>query len=303
VPLNDPVIGSIGRSQEPLVTDALSLHSRIPNQEFIPISDFKSYAGCPLKFGEEILGVVAMFSQHEFAEEVIQHLSGFSNQAAIALKNASLFNEINKLKNQLQVENQYLQEEIKNHYHGDMVLGKSAPFKQMMRKVEQVAPTDATVLVLGETGTGKELVAQAIHDLSPRRKKNLITVNCSALSENLIENELFGHEKGAFTGAVAQKAGRFELAHGGTLFLDEIGDLTLEFQVKLLRVLQEKAFERVGGTRTIKVDIRLIAATNQDLESAIQRGTFREDLFYRLNVFPIQCTPLRGRRKDIPLLV
>lgn len=303
VPMNDPVIGFIGRRQKQMVTNTLPLHSNFHDQKWIQSSGFKSYAAYPLKFRDETLGVVAMFSQTTFSNEVIQHLIGFSNQAAIALKNASLFKEVTQLKDKLQAENHYLQAEVKSRYHSDKILGKSSPFKRMMQKVEQVAPTDATVLVLGETGTGKELIAQAIHDQSPRREKNLVAINCSALSESLIENELFGHDKGAFTGAIAQKTGRFELAHGGTLFLDEIGDLTPEIQVKLLRVLQEKTFERVGGTRSIKVDIRLIAATNQDLKAAIQKGTFREDLFYRLDVFPIQCASLRSRSKDIPLLV
>lgn len=303
VPMNDPVIGLIGCSQKPMETNTLPLNSNRRDQNWIQSSGFKSYAGYPLKFGNETLGVMAMFSQTTFSHEVIQHMIGFSNQAAIALKNASLFKEVTQLKNTLQAENHYLQEEVKSRYHNGKILGKSAPFKQMMQKVEQVAPTDATVLVLGETGTGKELIARAIHNQSPRRKKNLVSINCSALSENLIENELFGHDKGAFTGATTQKIGRFELAHGGTLFLDEIGDLTLRYQVKLLRVLQEKTFERVGGTRSIKVDIRLIAATNHDLKAAVQKGTFREDLFYRLDVFPILCAPLRRRKKDISLLV
>lgn len=303
VPMTDPVIGLVGHRQKPIAVNTLPLNSNFGGKNCIQSSGFKSYAGYPLKFRNETLGVVAMFSQNAFSNEVIQHLEGFSNQAAIALKNASLFKQVTQLKNTLQAENHYLQTEVENRYHNDKILGKSVPFKQMMQKVEQVAPTDATVLVLGETGTGKELIARAIHNQSSRRKKNLVAVNCSTLSESLIENELFGHDKGAFTGATAQKIGRFELAHGGTLFLDEIGDLTPKFQVKLLRVLQEKTFERVGGTRSIKVDIRLIAATNQNLNAAVQKGTFREDLFYRLNVFPIQCAPLHRRSEDIPLLV
>ncbi|MFQ5652664.1 MAG: sigma-54 interaction domain-containing protein, partial [bacterium] len=203
----------------------------------------------------------------------------------------------------LQAENVYLQEEIKLEHNFDEIMSKSESFKKVLRKVEQVAATDATVLILGETGTGKELIARALHTLSARNARPLVKVNCAALPANLIESELFGHERGAFTGAVARKIGRFELADGGTLFLDEIGDLSLQLQSKLLRVLQEGEFERLGSSTTIKGDVRVIAATNRDLETAIEHGSFREDLYYRLNVFPIKSPPLRERKEDIPLLV
>ncbi len=211
--------------------------------------------------------------------------------------------EVEELKNRLQEENVYLQEEIKTAHNFEEIISRSDAFRDVLQKVEQVASTDATVLVLGETGTGKELIARAVHNISARKDRPLVKVNCAALPENLIESELFGHEKGAFTGALARRIGRFELADGGTIFLDEIGDLPLELQVKLLRVLQEGEFERLGNPNTIKADVRVIAATNRDLEKSIASGDFREDLYYRLNVFPIQCPPLRERKEDISVLV
>ena len=210
--------------------------------------------------------------------------------------------QLQKLKDQLQAENIYLQEELKGDPKFGDIVGRSDAVKKVLHHVNVVAPTEATVLITGETGTGKELVARAIHAASSRHDRPLIRVNCGALPASLIEPELFGHEKGAFTGAISQKAGRFELANGGTIFLDEIGELTPESQVKLLRVIQEGEFERVGGTKTIKVDVRIIAATNRNLKAAVDNGTFREDLWYRLNVFPITVPPLRHRREDIPLL-
>ncbi|NIR47733.1 AAA domain-containing protein [candidate division KSB1 bacterium] len=222
-------------------------------------------------------------------------------KAAEALQNALA--EVERLKNRLQAENIYLQDEIKLVHNFENIITHSEALKQVLRNVEQVASTDATVLILGETGTGKELLARAVHNISPRGERPLVKVNCSALPTHLIESELFGHEKGAFTGAIAQKIGRFELANGGTIFLDEIGDLPLELQAKLLRVLQDGEFERVGNPKTIKVDVRVIAATNRNLEKEVENGDFREDLYYRLNVFPIKLPPLRERKEDIPLLV
>jgi PAS domain S-box-containing protein len=211
--------------------------------------------------------------------------------------------ELNRMKNQLEAENTYLQQELQRDSSFAEIVGESDAIKYVLFKVTQVAPTDSTVLITGETGTGKELVALAIHEASSRKDRPLIKVNCAALSPNLIESELFGHEKGAFTGAGARKLGRFELADRGTIFLDEIGELPLELQVKLLRVIQENEFERLGGTKTIKSDVRIIAATNRDLKLEVERGNFREDLWYRLNVYPITVPPLRQRKEDIPLLV
>jgi chemotaxis protein methyltransferase CheR len=211
--------------------------------------------------------------------------------------------EIKGLKEKLEVERAYLQEEIKLEYNYENIIGQSDGLNYVLYKVEQIAPSDTTVLVLGETGTGKELVARAIHGLSPRKDRTLIKVNCATLPSNLIESELFGHEKGSFTGAHARQLGRFEVANGATLFLDEIGELPLELQPKLLRVIQDGEFERLGSSGTIKVDVRVIAATNRNLEEEVRRGRFREDLWYRLSVFPITMPPLRERMEDIALLV
>jgi len=222
-------------------------------------------------------------------------------QAEAALKKA--VEEVSQLKNKLEEENIYLREEIKLAHNFEEIVGRSDATKYVLFKIEQVAPTDTTVLITGETGTGKELVAHAIHGAGSRRDRPLVKLNCAALSPTLIESELFGHEKGAFTGATARKIGRFELADGATIFLDEIGELPLELQAKLLRVIQENEFERLGSSKTIKVDARIIAATNRNLKTAVEQGAFREDLWYRLNVFPITVPPLRDRKEDIPGLV
>jgi chemotaxis protein methyltransferase CheR len=214
-----------------------------------------------------------------------------------------LLEEVNHLKNQLEADNVYLQEEIKLEHNFNEIIGASGSIKQVLSNIQQVAPTDTTALITGETGTGKELVARAIHSASKRHQRALVKVNCAALPATLIESELFGHEKGAFTGAEARKQGRFELANGATIFLDEIGELPPESQVKLLRVIQEGEFERLGSSKTIKTDARIIAATNRDLSAEVKKGTFRSDLWYRLNVFPIMVPPLRERREDLPLLV
>jgi len=222
-------------------------------------------------------------------------------ESEVALKKAH--DELHELKNQLEAENVYLQQELQLDENVGEIIGQSDAIKYVLFKITQVAPTDSTVLITGETGTGKELAARAIHGGSSRKDRPLIKVNCGALSPTLIESELFGHEKGAFTGAAAKKQGRFELANGGTIFLDEIGELPPESQVKLLRVIQENEFERLGGNKTIKVDVRIMAATNRNLKTAVEEGTFREDLLYRLNVYPITMPPLRQRKEDIPLLV
>jgi transcriptional regulator with GAF, ATPase, and Fis domain len=215
----------------------------------------------------------------------------------------SRLKEIEHLKNQLQAENTYLQEEIKLTYNFDEIVSRSKKFRNLLAQIEQVASTDATVLITGESGTGKELLARAIHNISDRNKRPLVKINCAALPANLIESELFGHERGAFTGALEKKIGRFELADKGTIFLDEIGELPIELQAKLLRVLQEGEFERLGSNKTLMVDVRVIAATNRNLQQAVEKKEFREDLYYRLNVFPVISPSLRERKEDIPLLV
>jgi transcriptional regulator with GAF, ATPase, and Fis domain len=222
-------------------------------------------------------------------------------ESEVALQTAH--EELHQLKNQLEAENIYLQQELQLDQKSGEIVGQSDAIKYVLFKINQVAPTDSTVLITGETGTGKDLVARAIHGASSRKDRPLIKVNLAALSPTLIESELFGHEKGAFTGAVGRKQGRFELANGGTLFLDEIGELPPELQAKLLRAIQENEFERIGGSKTIKVDVRIIAATNRNLKLEVEQGTFREDLWYRLNVYPITMPPLRQRKEDIPLLV
>lgn len=256
----------------------------------------------------------------EFSEQEIRLLKTFADQAVIAIRNAHLFQALEDKNAQLESKNaelraeieahqraraivHYLEDEIRTGHDFREIVGASRSFGALLEQVYLVAPTDSTVLILGETGTGKELIARAIHDRSSRRDGPLVKVNCAALPRELVESELFGHEKGAFTGATQQRRGRFELADGGTLFLDEIGELSLEAQAKLLRVLQENEFERVGGTRTLRTNARLIAATNRDLQERVAKGEFRPDLFYRLNVFPLIVPPLRERRDDIPALI
>ena len=273
----------------------------------------KSAVVIPLAVAGSITGAVSFASlgtERPWSDGVVQRLrlvgEIFSNALSRKQADESLhkaFAEIKTLQQQLQAENLYLREEIKGAHNFDEIIGQSDVLKSVLFRVEQVAPSDATVLILGETGVGKELVARAIHQLSPRNARPLVKVDCAALPANLIESELFGHEKGAFTGAEAQRVGRFEVAHGGTLFLDEIGELPPALQTKLLRVLQDGEFERLGSSQTISVDVRVIAATNRDLEEDLGSGRFRKDLYYRLQVFPITVPPLRDRREDIPLLV
>jgi formate hydrogenlyase transcriptional activator len=265
----------------------------------------KSSCIAPLISHNRALGIVAVSSLRDdaFNREDAELFSQISSQVAIAVENALAFNEIEALKNKLASEKIYLEEEIQSQFNFSEIIGQSPSLASAFKQVEIVAPTDSTVLIQGETGTGKELIARAIHNLSNRRERTLVKMNCAAIPTGLLESELFGHERGAFTGAISQRVGRFELAHKGTLFLDEVGDIPLELQAKLLRVLQEGEFERLGSARTQKVDVRLIAATNANLGQMVADRQFRSDLFYRLNVFPIHLPPLRERRGDIPLLV
>jgi formate hydrogenlyase transcriptional activator len=251
------------------------------------------------------LGLLAIGSRKldAFGQEDLDLLTQISIQISLVLDNALAYGRLNASAVRLEEERLYLESEIKSEYNFGDIVGKSAALRKVLDQIAIVAPTRSTVLLHGETGTGKELFARAIHNRSPRGERTFVRLNCAAIPSGLVESELFGHEKGAFTGALVQKRGRFELADRGTLFLDEIGDISLDLQPKLLRALQEREFERLGSTKTIQVDVRLIAATHRDLQSMIRNNQFREDLFYRLNVFPIEVPPLRERREDIPLLV
>jgi formate hydrogenlyase transcriptional activator len=252
-----------------------------------------------------VLGVLSLGSLREnvFTEDVLGFLGQVANQTALAVDNASAYGEISQLKDRLARENVYLENEIRSELHFEDIVGNSEPLHRVLREVETVAPADSTVLICGETGTGKELIARAVHNLSSRKSNAFVKLNCAAIPTGLLESELFGHEKGAFTGAIMQRVGRFELAHRGTIFLDEIAEIPLELQPKLLRVLQEREFERLGSTRTLRTDARFIAATNRDLKAMVEDHNFRSDLYYRLNVFPIRVPALRERKEDIPLLV
>ncbi|MGA8231275.1 MAG: sigma 54-interacting transcriptional regulator, partial [Candidatus Acidiferrales bacterium] len=289
----------------PLVRRDLENEQQYPNERRLVAEGIRSMCVVPLVFQGKCIGLLSLVSQQKdrYSDEDAVFLQEVANQVALAIQNMQSFQEIDSLKARLEEENVYLREELRTEHNFEEIVGNSPALLRALRAVDQVAPTDATVLIYGETGTGKELVARAIHNRSPRNGRALVNVNCSAISAGLVESELFGHMKGAFTGALERRIGRFELAHGGTIFLDEIGELSLETQVKLLRVLQEHEFEPVGSSLPLRVDVRVIAATNRNLREAVQAGRFRSDLFYRLNVFPIELPPLRERRADIPQLV
>ena len=265
----------------------------------------KAVCFIPLVNRDRVVGILSILRTTEvpFMPEDVDFLSRASGQIAIAIENALAYREISELKDKLAQEKVYLEEEFRSGMGFEQIIGNSAALKHVLELVEIVAPSDSTVLLLGETGTGKELIARAIHDRSRRKERTLVKLNCAAIPTGLVESELFGHEKGAFTGAITSKVGRLELADQGTLFLDEVGDIPIEIQPKLLRALQEREFERLGSTHTRKVNVRLVAATNRDLENMVANREFRSDLYYRLNVFPIRIPPLRDRREDIPLLV
>jgi formate hydrogenlyase transcriptional activator len=265
----------------------------------------RSVCSVPLIAGNRIWGTLNPSSMKEnaFRSSEVEYLQQVANHIAAALQNAHAYGEIAQLKDRVAQEKRYLEREIRIATRSDDIIGNSPALKRVLEHAATVADTDSTVLITGETGTGKERIARMIHDMSQRKERSFIKINCAAIPTGLLESELFGHEKGAFTGAVCQKIGRLELADKGTLLLDEVGDIPLELQPKLLRVLQDQEFERLGGTKTIRVDVRLIAATNRDLGRAVEEKEFRSDLFYRLHVFPLHLPALRDRREDIPLLV
>ena len=304
--IHETPAGEAVQSRHPVILDAEAL-AKYPSAvvQRLAAAGLKTICCLPLVTRLHVLGTLNVGStrEHAFPDADVDFLSQVAGQAAIAIENATAYQEIAQLKDQLAEEKLYLQDEIRTDRNFGEIVGDSPSFRHVLDQVATVAPTDASVLILGETGTGKELIARAIHDLSGRRERTFVKLNCAAIPTGLLESELFGHEKGAFTGAIMQKAGRFELANRGTLFLDEIGDIPLELQPKLLRALQEHEFERLGGTRTIKVDVRLVAATNRDLAQMINERQFRTDLYYRLSVFPVSVPPLRERSDDIPKLV
>ena len=304
VPREGSHVGWVIDNKKPLVAYDLSREQRFPQDKIFLGEGIRSYIVTPLIIEGKAIGTFNIGSKipNKFQETEKEFLSLVAKQIALAIDNARSHEEIERLKNQFEKENIYLREEIKSEYNFKEIIGESRSLKTTLRQVEMVAKTESTVLIRGETGTGKELIASAIWNLSARKAHPLIKVNCPAIPSGLIESELFGHEKGAFTGAISRKIGKFELADDGTIFLDEIGDLSPETQAKLLRALQEREFERVGGNKTYKMDVRVISATNRDLETAVKEGKFRADLFYRLNVFPIIIPPLRERKEDIPLL-
>ena len=297
----------VARERKPFLTNELlrDVQGKVPPQlmQVYEESGVVAAGARPLEFRGELMGVIGMISRRPFDPHEFELLGIFADQAAVAIKSAHLFTELERYRQRLQIENAYLQEEIRSERGFEDIVGQSSALRAVLRKVKQVAPVETTVLLTGETGTGKELIARAIHELSPRKDRPMIKINCGAIPQGVVESELFGHEKGAFTGALQRRLGRFELADKGTLFMDEVGELPLDTQVKLLRVLQEQEFERLGGARAIKVDVRLVAATNRDLEVEVTDSRFRADLYYRLNVFPIRVPALRERPEDIPQLV
>jgi formate hydrogenlyase transcriptional activator len=301
IPVEGSAIGWVVRNGRVRTCSDLSLKQEYYEEKLLLKTGVRSYILVPLIFRGKVIGTFNLASRnvHQYDTDDIRFLEQIAEQITVAVGSAKAYTEIARLKDALAEENIYLRDEIRLVHPFHEIVGRSQSIQRVLQDVERVAKTDTTVLLRGETGTGKELIARAIHSLSPRNTKSLIKVNCSALSESLIASELFGHEKGAFTGADRRKPGRFELANGGTIFLDEIGEIPPEIQVKILRVLQEKEIERVGGTETIKVNVRVIASTNRDLETAIASGDFRDDLYYRLNVFPIVLPPLREHKEDI----
>ena len=301
MPLGVRKIGHVGSTGESfLIEDAVLSPALTADPAWIRSEGVHGFAGHPLIFGEEILGVLGAFGRIPFHQGHFKWLRLFADQAAVSIANARAFEEIHALQEQLKQENDYLRSEVNEGFGG--LLGQSPALKTILSQIELVAPTEASVLILGESGTGKELIARALHDRSSRARRAMVKVNCASIPRELFESEFFGHAKGSFTGALRDRVGRFQLADGGTLFLDEVAEIPLELQSKLLRVLQEGQFERVGEDHTRQVKVRVIAATNRNLEQEVEAGRFRRDLFFRLSVFPLRVPPLRDRLDDIPIL-
>ena len=306
LPADQTPAGRACATRQPVMLDQREIARINPQIGALAAAEgLQSGVSLPLLTPERAIGALNLASRREnaFSEEDVEFLRLVAGQIAIAVENALAYREVEQSKEKLKEEKLYLEDEIRSEHNFEEMIGESATWKRILAQLTTVAATNSTVLILGETGTGKELIARAIHNNSPRRERTFVRLNCAAIPTGLLESELFGHEKGAFTGAITRRIGRFELADHGTLFLDEIGDTPLELQPKLLRVLQEQEFERLGSTGTTRVDVRLVAATNRDLEEMVADGKFRGDLYYRLNIFPIQVPPLRERKEDIPLLV
>jgi len=303
IPLGLGNVGAIGATaQSRVIQDVAGNYASFLRPAWAQTEGIRGFNGHPIVYNGEMLGVLAVFTRIPTPDQAPTWVRILADYIAVAIVNARAFEEIEHLRTQLELENRYLREEVREAKDFAGILGQSTAWRELLRQIQKVAPTDTTVLIQGESGTGKELVAREIHRLSQRQNRPLIRVNCASIPRDLYESEFFGHAKGAFTGALKDRAGRFEAADGGTLFLDEVAEIPLELQSKLLRVLQEGQYERVGEEKSRSVNVRIIAATNRRLDEAVAEGHFRQDLFYRLNVFPIEVAPLRERKTDIPVL-
>jgi len=303
IPLGGYVAGYVGATGTPmLVRDIAKDHLQLARPEWAQREGIISIAAHPLISRDEVLGVLGILTRDPMDDRAFDWLGTFASQAAVAIANARAFEELDRLRKQLELENAYLHEQVKEGLAFGEIVGQSPALRDVLRQIDMVARTDATVLIMGESGTGKELAARAIHELSARRDRPLVTVNCASIPRELFESEFFGHVKGAFTGAIRDRIGRFQLANQGTIFLDEVGEIPIELQSKLLRVLQEQRVQRLGEDQEHQLDVRVIAATNHNLKEDCESGRFRRDLYYRLSVFPIELPPLRQRLEDVGLL-